>query len=278
MFKFRSATQLFDKLLGITLGLYAGGPAGAVVGVALGHAVGMGVRRMHRRHSRQRLPWPREPAPEWFYATCCYTLSRLVEFDRGDADTRQAYLELVMANLGLQQAQRDKAQQFLATARRPSFPLDAALVEFRRAADGSPIWVAELLDIVVTAAYVNGLPSQDTRRWVAQLANLMGCPPAELRYLHKREYAKYGRAYKRARKGAEKIPQGGVITEAYAVLGVVQCAADDEVTRAYRRLLSRFHPDKLMAQGASAAAVAAATEETKRIKWAYDTVRQARHS
>ena len=46
------------------------------------------------------------------------------------------------------------------------------------------------------------------------------------------------------------------------------------VKQAYRRLLSRHHPDKLLGSGASAARVAEATERTRQLHQAYALVRQ----
>ena len=39
------------------------------------------------------------------------------------------------------------------------------------------------------------------------------------------------------------------VAQAYAVLGVASSASDAEVKKAYRRLMSENHPDKLVARG-----------------------------
>jgi DnaJ like chaperone protein len=60
------------------------------------------------------------------------------------------------------------------------------------------------------------------------------------------------------------------------VLGVAASAADADVTRAFRRLMSQNHPDKLVAQGLPESMVAAAHERTQRILEAYEIVKTQR--
>jgi DnaJ like chaperone protein len=49
-----------------------------------------------------------------------------------------------------------------------------------------------------------------------------------------------------------------------------------EIKRAYRRLVSRYHPDKLAGSGANAAQVRAATDKTGELHRAYELLRRRR--
>jgi DnaJ like chaperone protein len=60
------------------------------------------------------------------------------------------------------------------------------------------------------------------------------------------------------------------------VLGVPSTASDAEVTRAYRRLLSQHHPDKLVSKGLPPDVLKLADEKTYQIRSAYETVTRAR--
>ena len=66
------------------------------------------------------------------------------------------------------------------------------------------------------------------------------------------------------------------LAEAYEVLGVRTGAADDAVTKAYRRQLSRHHPDKLRANGLPESMLEHAKQRTQQIIEAWDTIRAAR--
>ncbi len=49
-------------------------------------------------------------------------------------------------------------------------------------------------------------------------------------------------------------------------------ASKQEVKKAYRRLLSRNHPDKLIAQGLPEAMIKVANEKTQKIMKAYELI------
>lgn len=64
--------------------------------------------------------------------------------------------------------------------------------------------------------------------------------------------------------------------EALRLLGVLPETEPAQVKQAYRRLLSRHHPDKLVGGGASPAQVRDATERTRDLHQAYAVVRKRR--
>ena len=66
------------------------------------------------------------------------------------------------------------------------------------------------------------------------------------------------------------------IREAYAVLGVDASATDKDIKRAYKRLMSQHHPDKLVAKGLPEEMMKMATEKTQEIRAAYEQVKKAR--
>lgn len=68
----------------------------------------------------------------------------------------------------------------------------------------------------------------------------------------------------------------GSYTEALRVLGVTDTTEPVQIKQAYRRLLSRHHPDKLQGSGASPSKVREATERTRELHQAYGIVRKRR--
>ncbi|MCF7201523.1 DnaJ domain-containing protein [Pseudomonas oligotrophica] len=76
--------------------------------------------------------------------------------------------------------------------------------------------------------------------------------------------------------GEAPASRGGAYEQALRLLGVRADAEPEAIKRAYRRLLSRHHPDKLAGAGASPSAVREATERTRELHAAYALVRQRR--
>jgi DnaJ like chaperone protein len=66
------------------------------------------------------------------------------------------------------------------------------------------------------------------------------------------------------------------LADCYAELEVDARVSDKEVTRAYRRQMSRHHPDKLVANGLPESMAQVAKEKTQRIKEAYEGICAAR--
>jgi DnaJ like chaperone protein len=77
----------------------------------------------------------------------------------------------------------------------------------------------------------------------------------------------------------QKRPEVNSVTsyqDALRLLGVSATSEPAHIKRAYRRLLSRHHPDKIAGGGATATQVREATEKTRELHNAYTLIRQRR--
>jgi DnaJ like chaperone protein len=80
-----------------------------------------------------------------------------------------------------------------------------------------------------------------------------------------------------ASAGAGRRPGGaGPLAEYYSELEVDANISDQELIKAYRRQMSRHHPDKLVANGLPESMAQMAKEKTQRIQEAYEGIRAAR--
>ena len=66
------------------------------------------------------------------------------------------------------------------------------------------------------------------------------------------------------------------VADAYQLLGVSADSSDTVVKKAYRKLMSQHHPDKLMAQGVPAEMLEVAKRKTQDIQAAYELLKQQR--
>jgi DnaJ like chaperone protein len=83
----------------------------------------------------------------------------------------------------------------------------------------------------------------------------------------------------RARYGTRTGPRPSAerpLSECYAELEIRADASNQEVTKAYRRQMSRHHPDKLVANGLPESMAQWAKEKTQRVQEAYEAIRAAR--
>jgi DnaJ like chaperone protein len=90
------------------------------------------------------------------------------------------------------------------------------------------------------------------------------------------EAALRARAQGSARQPGARRPMEKPLKDCYAELEIDSGSTDPEVTKAYRRQMSRHHPDKLVANGLPESMAQVAKEKTQRIQEAYEAIRAAR--
>ena len=71
-------------------------------------------------------------------------------------------------------------------------------------------------------------------------------------------------------------PKGMQLGAAYQILEVDPKASDDEVAKAYRRQLSKHHPDKLKANGLPDSMLEHAKQRTQQIIEAFELIKSSR--
>jgi DnaJ like chaperone protein len=106
-----------------------------------------------------------------------------------------------------------------------------------------------------------------------ELAHMEAVLRAREQYAH----AAHGNGYARnGRPGAGAPGADRAMAQYYSELEVDASVSDAEVTKAYRRQMSRHHPDKLVANGLPESMAQVAKEKTQRIQEAYEEIRAAR--
>ncbi len=260
----------WTTLLGGTFGYLIGGPIGALIGASLGSSFGGGTRRFDTRPppgygSRPPPGYRRERVQMAFFAATFGVMGHVAKADGRVTADEIRLANRVMDELGLDPEQRRAAKALFQQGRSAGFPLDDVLDQLRsECLRGSNIR-RMFLEIQFQAAWADGGVHRDERRLLRHIAARLGLSDADFIDLERLMAARIqGRT------------AGPSLDDAYATLGVASAAPDDEVKRAYRRLMSRHHPDKLAAKGLPDEMMRAATERTQQIKAAWDTVKAAR--
>ncbi len=120
----------------------------------------------------------------------------------------------------------------------------------------------------------NGL-SPPARAILTRVAERLGM--SGLEFAHMEAILRARQRMHGASAGAGRHATGAdPLAECYAELEVEASITDQEVTKAYRRQMSRHHPDKLVANGLPESMAQVAKEKTQRIQEAYEGIRAAR--
>ena len=130
------------------------------------------------------------------------------------------------------------------------------------------------IEIQLQAAYADGTLDPAEQRLLLEICKRLGIPEFAFRRLERMIQAE--RHYGRGTGGRSGRGAGPTLNDAYAILNVKTDASDAEVKRAYRRLLSQHHPDKLVSKGLPEEMMKMATQKTHEIRQAYEQVKEAR--
>jgi DnaJ like chaperone protein len=156
--------------------------------------------------------------------------------------------------------------------KRPDFPLDETIRHFRDLARHRPDLSRMFVQIQLEAAIKGGGLGPVPRAILESICGLLGVSRWEFASLEAMLRMHGGRPNDAGRAAAGEAR----VADAYQVLGVSASASDAEVKKAYRRLMSQNHPDKLVANGLPESMIAAAHERTQRILEAYELIRERR--
>ncbi|HPF27794.1 MAG TPA: DnaJ domain-containing protein, partial [Steroidobacteraceae bacterium] len=162
------------------------------------------------------------------------------------------------------------------------FDLDAAVLGLRRACADRPDLLRVFLEIQLEAAIVGTDMQGPARTLLHDIASMLGVSGLELVHMEAvlriRGGASHQRHQERASASGRRAasPAGMPVNDAYRVLEVDASASDEEVVKAYRRQISKHHPDKLQANGLPESMLEHAKQRTQQIIEAYERIRERR--
>lgn len=281
----------FGKVVGGLLGFAAGGPIGAVVGAALGHGADRGVEKLAADYG---LPFgDRRRIESAFFAATFSVMGHIAKADGRVSEREIALAETVMSRLQLAGERRSAAIALFREGKQPGFDLDGVIARFRRECMGRRLLIQLFLEVQLQAAYADGEPSVAKRQVLERIRAGLGVSPMLFRQLENlirmQQRFAAGRAGAGWEQGAGRSsgPGGGgagrrapstgpSLKDAYALLGVQPKDPDDVIKRAYRKLLSQHHPDKLVSKGLPEDMIRLASQKTHEIRQAYEMIQASR--
>lgn len=245
---------------GLVLGAVVAGVPGGILGGVLGHALD----RHWRLQRWSDLPRQLGLKPP-FERVLFLCLGRIAKAHGRVTDEHLQLARELMRQYRLDEVQRRQAMDDFNRGKLPASRVERQL---QRLCRQQPQRNAELLDCCWRMALVHERPSAAAQQLLDAWAQMAGLGKAEQQRLRQR--------HQRRQPAGAPAATGGGLRQAAAVLGIELNAEPAQIKRAYRRLLSRHHPDKLMAGGASEAELAAAGEQVHRIQQAYEKLRRYR--
>ena len=265
------------KLTGGILGLLFWGPFGALLGLFLGHLwdqVGGGLSQ----GAGFRFGSPDRTV---FFNTTFAVMGHLSKVDGRVSREEIQVAEQVMAQLGMNAERRREARAMFSLGKASDFDLADALSAFQAAYGNASQLKMLFLHIQMSAAWADGAVGGAERDVLHEIAQRLRIPEAAFRQVEAIVAGMANRAHHGHDEGyraGPRAPSRSELQGAYRALGVAESDSDAVVKRAYRRLISKHHPDKLVSKGLPEDMMRIATERTAEIKASYDLIMASRVS
>ncbi|MCB1757779.1 MAG: co-chaperone DjlA [Gammaproteobacteria bacterium] len=271
----------WGKLLGGSFGFMLGGPLGALIGAALGHNFDRGLRQLGYEQDPESVRADNERVQLAFFTATFSVMGHVAKADGNVSKEEIRHAEAVMSQMNLDAEKRRVAINLFNEGKKPAFDLEAVMEQFRREAGRKTNLLRVFMEIQIQAAYADGSMDMQERTVLLRVSKLLGFPEFVFRQLETfvRTSMGQGARYQQGGSGGGTDHRGRerlTLTEAFQILGVESSSSAAEVKRAYRRLISQHHPDKLVAKGLPEEMIKLANEKTAQIGKAYETIKSAR--
>ncbi len=254
-------------IIGGLLGYYAFGPIGALIGMVLGGLFEYGASKNLRTGSGSYAAQARET----FFNTTFETMGYIAKIDGRVSENEIKVARTIMTKMGLDAAGIKRAIAAFSRGKQADFSLPRSLTELKERCRFHYL-LKLFLDMQVQAAYADGNPVQAKRDILQKIAQQLGLPTVDfvaIEEMFNGAHATHG-AYQATARPTDTL------AESYRILEISSSATNQEIKRAYRKLMSENHPDKLLAKGLPEEMIKVATEKTQTIQKAYDRVKSAR--
>lgn len=263
---------MFGKILGGIFGVLLAGPMGLIIGVMIGHYFDRGLKNSKlfgNNHSNTE-------AQQTFFKITFQVLGYIAKSDGVVTEAELDRARDIMQRLNLNETQRQKAMQAFNEGKLASFDLDTALHTLLTRCHRHRLLLQIFIDFQTRAATIDNHLDSQKEKILSHICQRLGFTTNFnqnnffedlFRQFNQQQYS----SQQQYQQHAQKRNQGS-LEDAYRLLGITSTATAIDIKKAYRKLMSQNHPDKLTAQGLPPEMLKLATEKTQKIQAAYEQI------
>ncbi len=306
--------KLTGTILGFLLGFIFGhNIVVAVVCALIGYFV-FDKPRLEKNEKRQKAYNAFSKGANYNLALVDITFSFMGYIARGAGRINEEHIGSaysVMEMMQLDENARKTAMTAFNAGKQPDFNIDAKVTELKAIIGDNDAFVDYILEIQIQVALSDGVLAKQEHDRLIILAASLGVSVQSMERLITIRYSEmmfsqrfrnsgydyqqssqenyqndrnssYESGYGKGNSEDESRSYNGnyssqsKLDAAYKVLGIEKSASDDEVKKAHRRLMLKYHPDRLASQGLTEEMIRMYTEKAKDIQAAFDTIKKER--
>lgn len=261
---FKIPGHWWGKLIGGIIGLMRGGFLGLLLGVFIGHWVDQFLAGLGNAGRTRKV----------FFGALFSTLGHINKADGRVTKAEIEAAEQLMRRLQLTEAERQHAISFFQQGKEQSFDLAGTLREFARHSMLRHELRIMFVELLLEAAVSDGALTANEQAILVQACTALHIPANVFNAMLRARQAGGGSSY----SGQQQPPSsaGQSLQQSYATLGIQPDASAQDIKRAYRKLVSQYHPDKLVSQGLPDEMMEVSKKRVREINAAYDNIKVAR--
>lgn len=269
--------KFFGALIGL---LMTRNVWGAVLGAVIGHIFdqSLGYRRPSGAYAAAAAQSAaggrgRVSISDIFFRTTFELMGHVAKSDGRVSEAEIDAARRLMQELRLGPSEINAAIACFRTGKSASYDAQPQVEYLREACAMRHDLLRAFMELQLRAALAGNGISPPARAILTRVAERLGMSGLEFAHMEATLRARrYGGNGQTGRPSSAEKP----LAESYAELEVTASMSDQQVTKAYRRQMSRHHPDKLVANGLPESMAQVAKEKTQRIQEAYEAIRAAR--
>ena len=254
------------KFIGALLGFYFLGFFGALLGYIAGSVIdryiayGAGAVNPLTSANRQAV----------FIETVFVMMGKLAKADGRITQDEVSHVEGFIQKLGMTPEHRQQAISLFKEGAAPDFDYERKLQQFMVVCGHTNSLRQMLLVYLIVMAISDGRMDTAEEALLRNCALHLGYDEAGFRQL-------LDMVLNQAHFASGMVASPTALEDAYKALGVTKESTDQEIKRAYRKLMSQYHPDKLMGQGVPQDMIKVATAQAQEVQVAYDLIKKSRN-
>lgn len=257
------------KITGFIIGLFIANLPGALIGLFIGHLYDSGFFAPFRQNFSGQTSQTRN-----LFFNCTFAVMGYIAKSDGHVSENEIRAARnIMQQMGLEGSAKNEAIKHFYYGKSNDFDLHHVLYDLKQACRYRPVLLKTFLDIQNTIAQADGKITPQKQAALNRIREELGIPSFNFHGFHQHQQHYQQHRYQQQQPGYQSQNS---LSDAYKLLEIKSSATDAEVKKAYRRMMSKNHPDKLIAQGVPPEMIKLATKKTQNIKDAYELIKKTR--